>query len=333
MTTINDIAKIANVSKSTVSKVLNNYPGVKDETKKNVLKVMKQNNYWPNSIARSLSTNKSYTVGIFDPTRLNNFFFREVFGGIESYLGNKGYDVVYFTNKRWEKSWVDFSYKEKCENRNVDGALMMGFGKVEPTQFDNLLESEIPSVFIDLDVVGSKTSYVTSDNVKGAKTAIEYLYELGHRKVAMIKGPMGFKLANDRFVGYQTTLQKLGMEYNPDWVFSGEYGMKTGYNAMMKIIKMENQPTAIFAEDIFAVGAIRAIRDNGLSVPENYSVIGFDNIELGQHYQLTTISQDQLGLGESAAKLLLKIINKKNFSPILLPTRLIKRETCAYIEK
>jgi LacI family transcriptional regulator/LacI family purine nucleotide synthesis repressor len=328
MITINDIAKLAKVSKATVSKVINNYPGVKDETKENVLNVMKKHNYWPNSIARSLSTNRSFTIGIFEPIRLNNFFFRDVLEGIEEVLGEEGYDILYFTNKLWEDSWVKFSFKEKCMNRGVDGVLMMGFGNVNLSQFDGLLNSDIPTVFIDLDLVGSNTSYVTSNNTEGAQTAVRYLAGLGHKKIAMIKGPNGFKLANDRFLGYQKTLHEFNLEYNPEWVFSGEYTIETGYKAMLRLLEMDRQPTAIFAEDIFAIGAIKALRDNNLDVPGDYSIIGFDNIELGRHYELTTISQDQIGLGKAASRLLLDIINKKNFVPIILPTKLIERNTC-----
>lgn len=331
MLTIKDIAKIANVSKATVSKVLNNYPGVKEETRENIIKIMKQHNYWPNSIARSLSANKSYTIGIFDPGNLNNFFFREVFEGIESVLGEKGYDILYFTNKKWDDLWVNFSYKEKCKNRNVDGVLMMGFGKVDISQFDKLLESDIPTVFIDLDLVGRNASYVTSDNINGAKTAVKYLNNLGHKRIALIMGPNGFKVAQDRFFGFQTALDELNLPYNPDWIFSGEYSLETGYNAMLEMLKMKERPTAIFGEDLFVIGAIRALRDNGLEVPKDFSLIGFDDIELSKHYDLTSISQDKFGLGEAASRLLLKIINKSNFSPLVLPTKLVERKTCRKI--
>ncbi len=331
MVTINDIAKKAKVSKSTVSKVINNYSGVGDDTKEKVLKIMKENNYWPNSVARSLSTKKSYTIGIFGPQILNNFFFREVFEGIEAVMGDKGYDLLYFTNKQWDESWVDYSYKEKCENRNVDGVIMMGYGKVNIAQFDRLLKSEIPSVFIDLDLVGSNTSYVTSDNTGGARKAVEYLAKLGHKKIAMIRGLNGFKVSTDRFVGFQQSIKALNLPYNSKWMFDGDYSMETGYQSMKKILRLEEQPTAIFAEDLIAIGAIKAIREAGLNVPEDYSVIGFDSIEVGRHYHLTTIAQDQIGLGEAASKLLLNIIDQKSFSPIILPTRLIIGETCREI--
>lgn len=331
MATINDIAKIAKVSKATVSKVINNYPGVKEETKKHVLNVIREQNYWPNSIARSLSTNKSFIIGIFEPININNFFFREVFEGIENVFGEEGYDILYFTNKRWEDSWIKFTFKEKCMNRGVDGVIMMGFGRVNLSEFDELLNSNIPTVFIDLDLVGSNTSYVTSNNVDGAEMAIRYLAGLGHKKIAMIKGPTGFKLANDRFTGYQKTLHDLNLEYNPEWVFSGEYSIETGYNAIHRMLKMDNKPTAIFAEDIISIGVINGLKENGLSVPEDFSIIGFDNIELCRHYGLTTISQDRNGLGEAASRLLLNIINKKNFSPVILPVNLIERNTCRRI--
>lgn len=332
MTTINDIARIANVSKATVSKVLNEHPGVKEETRKKILGIMKQNNYWPNSIARSLSTSKSYTIGIFDPIRLNSFFFREVFEGIERACGEQGYDLLLFTNKRWDSSWVKFGFREKCANRNIDGVIMMGFGEVYHSQFEGLLEADIPTAFIDIDLMGRNASYVTSDNINGAKTAVRYLYGLGHKKIAMIMGPSGFRVAHDRFLGFQTALNELQIEYNPRWIFNGEYSIEVGYQAMQEILKMEEKPTAIFGEDLFAIGAIKAIRDHGLRVPEDFSVIGFDDIELSNHYDLTTISQDKIGLGEDASKLLVRIIDKSNTSPVVLPTKLVERKTCRRIK-
>ena len=331
MVTINDIAKKAKVSKSTVSKVINDYSGVGEETKEKVLKIMKENNYWPNSVARSLSTKKSYTIGIFGPQILNNFFFREVFEGLEAIMGDKGYDLLYFTNKQWDESWVDYSYKEKCENRNVDGVILMGYGKVNIAQFDRLLKSDIPSVFIDLDLVDSNASYVTSDNIGGANRSVEYLYSLGHRKIAMIRGLNGFTVSTKRFVGFQQALKKLNLPYNSKWMYDGDYSMETGYQSMKEILKLDDKPTAIFAEDLISIGAIKAIREAGLSVPNDFSIMGFDNIEIGKHYNLTTMSQDQIGLGEAASNLLLNIIDQKSFSPIVLDTRLIERESCKKI--
>ncbi|MFW6021949.1 MAG: LacI family DNA-binding transcriptional regulator [Halanaerobiaceae bacterium] len=330
-TTINDIARIADVSKATVSKVINNYPEVSQETRKKILKIMKENNYWPNATARSLSTNKSDIIGIFDPSRLNNFFFREVFEGVEYVLGEEGYDIIYFTNKRWGDTWVDFSFTEKCRNRSVDGVLLMGFGNINNNKFYSLLKSNIPTVSVDLDVVGKNASYVCSDNVSGAKTAVNYLYNLGHRKIGMVMGPGGLKPARDRFLGFQAAINELNLKYNSDWVYSGEYIEETGYEYVDIILRKKDRPTAIFAEDIFAIGIINALKENGYKVPDDFSIIGFDNIELSKHYNLTTIDQNQFGLGKVASQLLLKIIRKENFSPIISATKLVERGSCKKI--
>ncbi|MFW6047646.1 MAG: LacI family DNA-binding transcriptional regulator [Candidatus Woesearchaeota archaeon] len=331
--TINDIAKIANVSKATVSKVINDYPDVNEKTKKKILKIMREHNYWPNATARSLSTNKSLTIGIFDPSRLNNFFFREVFEGVEYTLGENGYDILYFTNKRWGETWVEFSFTEKCHNRNVDGVLLMGFGEINSKYFNNLLGSDIPTVAVDLDIVGKNASYVMSDNFNGARIAVDYLYNLGHRKIGMIMGPSGFKPAKDRFLGFQTKVNELGLKYNSDWVLSGQYGQKTAFEYIDRILKLEERPTAIFSEDVFSIGIINALKKRKMSVPNDFSLVGFDNVELSEHYDLTTIDQNQFALGKAASELLLKILNKKNFSPVIMPAKLVERGSCLNLKE
>ncbi|MFW5981600.1 MAG: LacI family DNA-binding transcriptional regulator [Halanaerobiaceae bacterium] len=331
--TINDIAKIANVSKATVSKVINDYPDVNENTKKKILKIMQEHNYWPNATARSLSTNKSYTIGIFDPIKLNNFFFREVFEGVEFALGERGYDILYFSNKNRENSWVDFSFSDYCYNRNVDGVLLMGFGIVKQGFFNNLLESDIPTVAVDLDLLGKKASYVMSDNVGGARIAVDYLYKKGHRKIGMITGPNGFRPAQDRFLGFQTRLNELGLKYNSEWIFSGQYCQQTAFDYIDKILKLNDRPTAIFSEDIFSIGIINALKRRNMSVPQDFSLVGFDNIELSKHYDLTTIEQNKYDLGKSASELLINIINENNFSPVIIPTKIIERGSCLFLKK
>ena len=333
MTTINDIAQEANVSKSTVSKVINDYPGVKKETREKVIEIMQKNNYWPNSVARSLSNNKSKLIGMFVPSHLNNFFFRVVIRGLEEVFGKKGYDLVYFTNESWDEKALDFSYVEKCQDRNVDGAMLMGFGDVDETQFNRLVDSDLPSVFIDRDLIGKNTSYVVSDNVGGAENAVEYLYNLGHRKIGMILGPSGLKPSHDRFLGFQQILKKFNLRYESDWIFNDNYDhpQKSGYRYMQEYLKLKDRPTAIFAEDMFAIGAMRCLHDEGYQVPADFSIIGFDNIDLSEHYQLTTINQQKYKMGKKAAQLLLSIIEGENFSPVILPTNLIERQSCKEI--
>ena len=336
MTTIKDIAKKANVSTTTVSRVLNNYSDVSDETREKVNKIIEEYNYRPNSIARSLSTSKSNTIGIFFTDHFNSGlhhpFFREVIYGMEKALGNMGYDILYFTNRHWGEK---FSYVEKCRDRNVDGVALMGVLKDDPN-IQKLLKTDIPSVFVDVDIKADCASYVISDNVKGAKKAVNYLYELGHRKIGMLMGIEESKTSRERLLGYKETLKNLGLKFKKEWIFNGEYSEKGGYEAAKKMLNLKNPPTAIFSQsDGMAIGAMRAIEDAGLKVPEDFSIIGFDDIEASRYVKpaLTTVAQNKEKIGSSASELLIKMIEKdnKNIEPKILPVKLIKRDSCKQI--
>ncbi|MTI59347.1 MAG: LacI family transcriptional regulator [Firmicutes bacterium] len=338
MVTINDIAEEANVAKSTVSKVINNYSGVNEETKNKILKIMKEKNYWPSSAARILSTNKSNVIGVFVPQHLNHFFWREVIDGIGRVFDKEGYDLLYFSNQKWvdgKDTGSSFSYSEKCKHRNVDGTILFGFNKGNTTRFDKLIKSDIPAVFIDVDLTSKKTSYVISDNFNGAKKAVKYLYKLGHEKIALFMGHGYIKPAQDRLSGYKEVLQELNIEFRPDWVFTGNYTEKDGYQAMKKIMKMSDRPSAILGEDMLAIGAIQTIKDEGLSVPGDFSIMGFDDIEISRYITpgLTTVSQNKLKMGISAANLLLKIINDQEQAPIMLPTDIVERDSCRSLKQ
>ncbi|MDZ7672487.1 MAG: LacI family DNA-binding transcriptional regulator [Halanaerobiales bacterium] len=336
MTTIKDIAKIADVSTTTVSRVINNYPDVSDETRKKINEIIQDKNYRPNSVARSLSTSKSNSIGVFFTDHFNSGlhhpFFREVIYGMEKALGNKGYDIVYFTNRHWGEK---FSYIEKCEDRNVDGVALMGVLEDDPN-IKKLRESNIPSVFVDVDITGNFSSYVISNNIKGSKKAIQYLYELGHRKIGMLMGIDTSKTSQERLKGYKQALKSLNIPYNKDWVFDGKYSEKGGYNATMNMLKLKSRPTAIFCQsDGMAIGAMQAIEESGLKVPDDFSIIGFDDIEASRYVKpsLTTIAQNKEKMGSSVSELLIKMIEEKkqNIDPIKLPVKLIKRESCCEI--
>ncbi|QTL99046.1 substrate-binding domain-containing protein [Iocasia frigidifontis] len=335
MATINDIAKLANVSKSTVSRVINNYPDVNEKTKQKIIKIMQENNYWPNTMARSLSTNKSYTIGMFVPTNLNNFFFREVIQGIEYTLGKHGYDLLYFTHQKTMRFYMDtgikFNFVEKSSDKNVDGIIMLGFNMKNIARFNKLIKSKIPTVFIDVKLTGERASYIISDNEKGAIKAVEYLISLGHQKIGLLLGPEEVKPTQDRLSGCKKVFEKYGLQVKTDWLYHTEYTLEDGYKSMKEILTMTDRPTAIFGEDMMVIGAIRAARDAGLSVPEDISFVGFDNIELSYHYNLTSVNQDQYKMGEKASELLMKIINEEEFNPIVLPVNFVERTSCRYL--
>ncbi|MFW6282390.1 MAG: LacI family DNA-binding transcriptional regulator [bacterium] len=335
MATIKDIAKIAGVSITTVSKVINNYPDIGDETRKKVLDIMKEANYKPNAIARSLSTNKSNSIGVFlhyNPSKgLHHVFFHEILFALETKLGKKGYDFVYFSELKWKRTC---DYLAKCRNRHVDGAIVMGVSVDE--KLDEFLETDIPVVFLDLDIVGNKATYISSNNIGGARMATRYLHQLGHRNIGMITGVMDTRPAEDRYLGYKKEMDSLGIEINEKWIINTFFNEEGGYKSMNKILTMKDKPTAIFCHsDMIAIGAIKAIKKAGYSVPGDFSVIGYDGLEIGSYMTpaLTTIKQDTYTMGEKAADLLMTMINKprKNINHVKLPVELIVRDSCKKI--
>lgn len=328
MVTIDDVARMAHVSKSTVSKVINNYSGVNQKTRERVLKAMKECNYWPNATARSLTTSRSMMIGLFLASQLNDRFFREVLDGVEASLGEKGYDILYLSSRRADDTGSSFGYVEKARDRHVDGVIFLSYIKNDIEVFEEILGSDIPVVFVDVDLVGKRSSYVLSDNLKSGAMAAEYLIQRGHRAIGLIDGTHYSKPAQDRLTGFHKTLAECSVPYNPDWVFRGHFSEESGYTAMREILSMDSRPTAIVAQDLMAIGAIAAIREAGLDVPEDFSVVGFDDIELSRHYGLTTVRQQKELMGRAASELLLRIIQGGVFSPVTIDTELVERSSC-----
>ena len=333
MATIKDIARIAGVSVTTVSKVLNDYPDISKQTKEMVKRVIARENYRPNAIARSLSSHKSHSIGIFFTDHRNSGlrhpFFRDIIYGIEKTLFQESYDLILFAHQ-----WGDtFSYAEKCQSRQVDGAVLMGMPGNDP-YLERLIDSEIPTVFIDLELSGKNSCYVISDNVEGAGQAVSYLAKLGHEQIGMIMGQKNTKPAQDRLSGFKQRIKELHLQYQSEWIVEADFSENGGYQAMNRILKLSGPyPTAIFCQgDQMAIGAMKAIEERGLAIPGDFSLIGFDDIEISSYVKpaLTTIHQDKILMGEKAAQLLLKIINtgEQNYTPVVLPTKLKIRDSC-----
>ncbi|MFW6023013.1 MAG: LacI family DNA-binding transcriptional regulator [Halanaerobiaceae bacterium] len=336
MSNIYDIAEQAGVSIATVSKVINDKPDVSEKTKEKVRKIMKENNYIPNSVARSLSTSKSGSIGIISNYKheegLHNMFFHEIVYGMEKVLGKAGFDYVYFSDHKWHDTY-DYDYLGKCKNRLVDGAILLGIH--QDKNMKRLLDSDISVVLIDLGISNRSSSNVMCTHKKGAEQAVNYLAKLGHKDIGVI-GPKNINPALIRLEGFIKALKQNGLKYREDWSVASSFDEITGYKAMNKILAMKEQPTAIFCQcDVIAVGAIKAIKDAGKNVPDDFSIIGFDNIELCKYITpaLTTVSQNTYQIGEEAAGLLLKMIEtpQKEYPPIILETELIVRDSCKKI--
>ncbi|MBM7553379.1 LacI family DNA-binding transcriptional regulator [Thalassobacillus pellis] len=337
MTSIQDIAKKAGVSISTVSRTLNNYPDVGQKTREKILKIAEEMNYFPNAVARSLVQKKTFTIGMFFGNNMNlgfdHPFFLDVISAVREVVGNAGYDLLVFTNKNKNRS----TYTTLCRERSVDGVLMLltGEGKKKNEQMLELQSSGIPCVAIDIPLVGDKCTYVESDNYTGASDAVKHLVELGHRKIGFIGGDEISKTSYDRMRGYQDTLIEKGVGVRPEYIQLGHFSSEKASKATRKLMKDNPEITAFFVvSDEMACAVMDTLQELGFRVPEDISLVGFDDIKEAVHYSppLTTIKQMKYEIGSEAAKILLQIINDKSFhpEPKTLPCELVVRKSTAH---
>jgi LacI family transcriptional regulator len=339
MTTIYDIAKHAGVSISTVSKALNGYSDISPKTRIKIQQIIKELKFQPNATARGLATKRSYMIGAFFRDDLDygfgHPFLQGVLDNFKDTIGQKGFDIVFFSNT--VPQGMPDSYEARAKHRHVDGILLLGIHKDDP-KLISLNESDIPTMSIDLDFVGPRAGYLTSDNIKGAISAIEYLISLGHQRIGFIGDCFANPVGQDRFKGYQQTLLKYGLSYQTDWVTQGDFSETSGYEAAQRLLKAEPFPTAIFSiSDTMAIGAMKAIRDNGLQVGVDISIIGFDDIEMASNVtpSLTTVRQNKKKMGAQAALALVDLIDMNEDRPSIfsIETELIIRDSTGFVKK
>lgn len=333
MATIYDIAKKAGVSAATVSKVLNGRTDVGAKTSENVKKIANELNYRPNSIARGLATKKSNTIGVFFQDHLNSGFrhpfLQDVLASFKDTIGKNGYDLIFFANDHPDNP--NETFEERAKNRNVDGLFLLGVPRTDPNLF-SLVQSEIPCMSVDLDIIGPNASYITSDNIGGAHKAVDHLVEMGHKEIAFISDMFATKPGQDRLMGFKKAMEKHGLPILTKWIISSDFSEKGGYLSALKILEGDHLPTAIFcAGDMMAIGAMEAISEKGLKIGEDISIIGFDDIKLLNYVKpsLTTIRQNKDIMGEMAANELLMLMNDSNYfpNPLSIETELVIRST------
>jgi LacI family transcriptional regulator len=337
MSTIYEIAKIAGVSPTTVSKVINNYPDVSDKTRARIQKILNEKNFLPNSQAQFLSTKRTWTLGIvyFENlgVGLSHSFFSGVIEAFKKQADKHGYSLLFGSkNDRLKNDTFLEYFKYRC----VDGIAIICTDPKDKETLE-LIESDFPIVVIDM--INKNIATVTSDNLEGCYLAIKYLYDLGHRKIAHITG--GRKSDNWASVirrkGYEKAMKKFDLEIIDGYVADGvNFDVSGGYTAMKHLLKLKEIPTAVFAAaDKIAIGAIDALKEEGLSVPEDISIIGYDDIELARYItpKLTTIRQNSKEIGKTAVDLLVKQINEKAKLKInkIIPVELMKRDSCKKI--
>lgn len=332
MSTIKDIAKAAGVSVTTVSRALNGYSDVNEKTRKKIEKVAKELNYSPNTLARSLVMNKSKTIGLLisglDRGSIKDNFTFEVLVGLNKFVSESDYDLVIFSttsSKQREKT-----YSQLCRERKVDGAIIQGIRTDDP-YLREVVESDIPCVLIDIPIESDTVGYITTDNMLGAKKGVQHLIELGHKDIAMINGHEFAFVSRQRLEGYYQALDAAGVSINPSWVVNGDFDEKKAEEQALKLLKLYPDITAIFcASDLMAMGAIKAAKQLNINVPEELSIVGYDDIVLAEYITpaLTTIAQDKVQMGYEAAKLLINMLeNHDKPHKITLPTELKVRES------
>lgn len=333
MTTIYDIAKKTGYSPTTVSKAFNNYSDVREKTRDEILRTAREMGYLPNAHARTLTTKKSWTLGVLfvegTGVGIRHPFFGAVIESFKQVAVAKGYALMFISKDVGGKQ---SGYLENCRIHGVDGVVVF-LSDYEDPYFLELLESDIPTVILDYETAQSHT--VCSDNTAGAMLAVEYLNSLGHSRIAHISGGMNTIPGRRRENGYVAAMKQHGLELREDYIVEGAfYALENGYAAMQRLLELSDRPTAVFASgDLLALGAVMAAKDSGLSVPEDISVMGYDDIELARYVSpaLTTVRQDTASLGSRAAEILLASIDRKGtgMEAIVLPVEVVVRESCA----
>ncbi|MDW8101168.1 MAG: LacI family DNA-binding transcriptional regulator [Anaerolineae bacterium] len=319
MATIYDVARAAGVSISTVSHVLNGTRYVSEETRARVLQAIEKLNYRPSFLARAMVRQETRTIGLIVPDNVNPFF-AELARGIEDYGFEAGYNVILCNSDR--NTSKEQAYLDMLISKRVDGVIYMT-ADVNRERLQPLLDHKIPVVTFDRDYEGIDA--VLLDNLYGGYEATRHLIELGHHRIACISGPDPMTRSGDRIRGYQKALLEAGLSPDPALVVTGNWTYQSGREAAHLLFELPSPPTAIFAcNDTMAIGAISYLRERGLAVPQEVSIVGFDNISLSAFTcpPLTTMVTPILELGQRLCQMLLDRINGK-LSP--MPQRFVIR--------
>lgn len=332
--TINDVAREAGVSITTVSRVLNNNYPVKKETREKIEKAIEKLNYKPNAMARSLITKRTSVLGVIVPG-ITNLFFPTIVEAIEEYTKKEGYNILLCNTVgdfKEEKEVV-----KQLLSRQVDGIIVIDprFENIKDGFYDETSKN-IPTIIVNGAPFGSKCNFVSYDEEIGTNEAFEYLMELGHKKIAFVRGHKSFSYDIKEKI-YKEIIEKNNLSYvNVIDVGRGNSSevVKSTQIELETILLGDNRPTAVFAcNDLMAVGVINACSNLGVRVPEDISVIGFDNTMLASisNPKLTSVDQNMKEIGHRAAIELLNIVQNGSQSrkKIILDTRLVVRESCA----
>jgi LacI family transcriptional regulator len=327
MKTINDVAQMAGVSVATVSKVFNGRKGVSEETRQRIINIAEELDYFPNHSASQLARGITETVGVvfsmLESKTLQDEYLIRMINGIFNNAEALGYRILVFTTNTVERNNQNFL--QFCRSNNLAGLIIHGLDRDDP-QLEKLINSEVPCVFIDIDISGPKTTNISVDNVNACVEVVNILTGLNHEHIAFVSGNLHSSVAFDRLIGYKNGMNAKGL---PLHVIECDYSKINAYKLSKEYLLYHPEITAFFcASDLMAVGVLDACLELGYKVPEDISIIGFDNLSFTQHMkpQLSTVAQNFYEIGNQAVNILMDITKGKkvenhNYVPYTIEMR------------
>jgi LacI family transcriptional regulator len=329
--TLEQIAEQAGVSRSTVSRVMNDHPRVDDDTRARVLSVAERLNYQPNIAARSLAAGRTRILGLVIPMGVSALFtdpyFPLLIQGISSACSANDHSVMlWIAEPEYERRTI----RQALQGGMIDGVILASALMDDP-MLEALRTRGLPFILVGRHPTDDHLSYVDVDNKSAARDMVSYLVRLGYERIATITGPKNMIAGADRLQGYLTALKERRVAPDPDLIVEADFTEEGGYIAMQRL--MPFAPDAVFAaSDAMALGALRALRDAGKRVPDDVAVTGFDDVPFAARTDppLTTVRQPIQSMGACAAETLINMISHPDGQPhrVLLPTELIIRASC-----
>ncbi len=331
--TIKDVAKKAGVSPSTVSRVLSNHPRISRETSRKVKEIMDEMGYHSNIMARSLVSNKTYTLGMILPRPaeelFQNHFFAENIRGITTQASRNGYDLL-MTAGHSEQGELE-AVTRLVKGRRVDGVILLQSRRNDPI-IHFLQKEAFPFIIIGHYADDADILCVDNDNVQAAFDATQHLISQGHERIGFVSGPPNLTVSQDRLEGYKKAMEENGLRMLPEWIVEGEFLQESGYRAMSFFMNLPERPTAlVVVDDLVTFGVLRGLTELGFRVPDDLSLVSFNNISLAELSSppLSSIDIGIYQLGYMASQLLIRYIqgDKPQQMRVIVPHRLIVRES------
>ena len=332
MTTIHDVAALADVSPTTISRYLNNRIDLPKETTRRIDQAILALDYRPNLIAKRLSLGRTETIGLVTP-EFGNPFFAGLAAAVEDEAEKHGYSVLMSSTQGLRGR--ELKALQRLKDRHVDGLIMMT-SQPDDGSLKDMVNRHSNVVIIDEDIPGIHAPRLFVENEVGARLATEHLIKMGHRQIAHIGGPVGLLSGQERAQGFKNAMKQAGLDPDPRLIISGDYTPEFGAQAMEQILAGPIRPTAIFAgSDALILGIVRVLRSHSLSVPGDISLVGFDDSPFSEFMAppLTTIRQPIDAMGRVGFQTLFGLLNaQQNESSSRFPVTLIERQSVRKID-